>query len=137
VPQNGKGPLERAFLVMPSRPASETAEIDRDVAVRGRAVAQLPQVVQAPALRPAHSGHRAHVEVAGGDRSDALPSPLTSTGSLLFVFVPFPSCPWVFAPQHLTPPALVRPTSLLTPRARTALGATISAWTNQSVTPSR
>jgi hypothetical protein len=37
-----------------------------------------------------------------------LASPVTSTGTALGELDPLPSCPLMFQPQHLAPPAVVR-----------------------------
>ena len=46
-----------------------------------------------------------------------LARPETSTGTLLSVFVPLPSWPYVPLPQHLTPPPLVSAQVWISPAA--------------------
>ena len=88
--------------------AREPADVDRDVAIRGRPVPQLAEGVVAPALDRARARQRAGVGAAGGDRADAAREPADVDRDVAIdVFVPFPSCPSELRPQHLTPPALV------------------------------
>ena len=55
--------------------ARKPADVDRDVAIRGRPVPQLAEGVVAPALDPARARQRAGVGAAGGDRADAAREP--------------------------------------------------------------
>src|SRR3990172_4144430 len=56
-------------------------------------------------------------------------SPDTSTGSRLSVVVPSPSWPWLFPPQHFTPPSVVTTHVLKLP---TAIAATSPSSTTAS-----
>ena len=92
-----------AIAVTPlARPVTSTGVL----AIVRRPVPELAVVVEAPALDAAAAGQRRSVQpLPAAIAVTPLVRPVTSTGTLLSVVVPFPSWPPAFQPQHRTPPA--------------------------------
>ena len=97
--------------------AGNASHLHRRGRRRGRPVAELPAVVFAPAPHRTVGQHRARVDAPAADGGGTSVRPLTGTGVDELVYVPSPSCPLSFRPQHRSVPSPSTRAGVIRPRS--------------------